>query len=215
MTVKKRGRRRMEPTIVAEEAARYGFTAPEALPPAERYISPNEAGRILNVTGEAVKQWIYHRRLPATKLSNGYWKVKVSDLEDFIKARQDLSHRRILVIDNQGSSLNEMIAAIEKLGHEPVIAHNVSDAMLKAVDLLPSLFIVNLSLNPTECWKLVDRIRKTRNIRRLPILILADGDLKESESETALELGIQGFLKRPIKSATLVEEVEKILSRIM
>ena len=58
----RRGRkRRMEPMIVAEEAAQYGIRAPAVLPPGERFISPNEAGRILNVTGEAVKQWIYHR----------------------------------------------------------------------------------------------------------------------------------------------------------
>ena len=37
------------------------------------------------------------------------------------------------------------------IGHEPVIAHNVSDAMLKAVDLLPSLFIFSKLLE-RQLW---------------------------------------------------------------
>ena len=106
----RRGRkRRMQPMVVGEEAARYGIRAPSSLPPSERYLSPNEAGRILNVTGEAVKQWVYHRRLPATKLSNGYWKIKVQDLEDFIKARRNLGQKKIMVIDAAGPGLGEVV----------------------------------------------------------------------------------------------------------
>ena len=208
-------KRRMEPMVVTEEAARYGIRAPSSLPPAERYLSPNEVGRILNVTGEAVKQWIYHRHLPATKLSNGYWKIKVQDLEDFIKARRNLGQRKIMVIDQPGPSLDDVARAIEKLGHQPVVAHNAADAMLKAADLYPSLFIVNISLAHLDAWKLLQRVRKTRNIRNAPILIIADHDLKESESDMALHLGAQGFLRRPFKTQTLTEELVKILGRIL
>jgi len=212
----RRGRkRRMEPMIVAEEAAQYGIRAPATLPPGERFISPNEAGRILNVTGEAVKQWIYHRRLPATKLSNGYWKIKVQDLEDFIKARQNLGQKKIMVIDASGSASTEIANAIEKLGHQAVVAHNQADALLKAADLYPSLFIVNVSIKDFDAWKLLQRIRNTRNIRNAPLLIIAEHDLKESESETALELNAQGFLRRPFKAQTLTAELEKIISRIL
>lgn len=208
-------KRRMEPMVVAEEAAQYGIRAPAALPPGERFISPNEAGRILNVTGEAVKQWIYHRRLPATKLSNGYWKIKVLDLEDFIKARQNLGQKKIMIIDSAGASSSEIANAIEKLGHQVIVAHNQADALLKAADLYPSLFIANVSLKEFDVWKLMQRIRTTRNIRNAPLLIIAEHELKEAESEMALELNAQGFLKRPFKSQTLLDELEKILSRIL
>jgi CheY-like chemotaxis protein len=212
----RRGRKhRMMPLVVAAEAAHYGIRVPSSLPPSERFLSPNEIGRILNVTGEAVKQWIYHRRLPATKLSNGYWKIKVQDLEDFIKARRNLGQKKIMVIDAAGPGLGEVVSAIEKLGHQPVVARNAADAVLKAADLYPSLFVVNVSLTHLDAWKLMQRVRKTRNIRNAPILIVADHDLKDSESEQALELGAQGFLRRPFKVQTLVDELEKILCRIM
>jgi CheY-like chemotaxis protein len=210
----RRGRKhRMTPLVVAAEAAQYGIRVPSSLPPSERYLSPNEAGRILNVTGEAVKQWIYHRRLPATKLSNGYYKIKVRDLEDFIKARRDLGQKKIMAIEAAGPGLGEVVAAIKKLGHEPVVAHNAADALLKAADLYPALFVVNVSLTHLDAWKLMQRVRKTRNIRNAPILIIADHDLKEAENEMALELGAQGFLRRPFKTETLADELRRILGR--
>lgn len=211
----KKRRKRREPSVVAEQAAVYGFKAPAELPPGERYISPNQAGRILNITGEAVKQWIYHRRLPAIKLSNGYWKIKVSDLEQFMQMRQDLTQRRIMVIDNAGAQLDELSSAIEKLGHQAVVAHNATDALLKAADLYPSLFIVNVSATAADAWKLIAKIRKSRNIKTLPIMIVSDHDLKEGDSEKAQNLTLQGFLKRPMKAQAIAQEIQKVLDRIM
>ena len=205
----------MEPLVVAEEAVKYGFTPPKTLPKGERFISPNEAAKILSLTGEAVKQWIYHRRLPAIKLSNGYWKIRIKDLEDFIKAKQDVSHRRILIVDQVGAASQDLAKCVVELEHEPVLAHNCTDALLKAVDLLPSLFVINLAVNPAEAWGLIEKVRKHRNLRRLPILIITDSDLKEKEGAYALELGVQGLLKRPITSKLFQEEVAKLLSRVM
>jgi len=207
------GKRRMELTVVPEEAARHGIRVPSSLPPSERFLSPNEAGRILNVTGEAVKLWVRHRRLPATKLSSGYYQIKVRDLEDFIKARRDLGQKKIMAIDAAGPGLGAVVSAIEKLGHQPVVAHNAADALLKAADLYPALFVVNVSLTHLDAWKLMQRVRKTRNIRNAPILIVADHDLKEAENEMALELGAQGFLRRPFKTETLADELRRILGR--
>jgi CheY-like chemotaxis protein len=206
---------RMEPMVVAKEAAQYGISAPSEVSPGEKFISPNQAARILNVTGEAVKQWIYHRRLIATKLTNGYWKIKVSDLEGFIKARQDLGQKKIMIIDAPGPRSSEIASAIEKLGHTVVLAQTPIDALLKAADLYPSLFVANVSLKEFDVWKLMQRISNTRNIRNAPLLIIAEHELKESESELALELGAQAFLNRPFKPQTLVDELEKILKRIL
>ena len=208
-------RKRKEPAFVAEQAALYGIKVPSRVPPTERYISPNEAGRLLNITGEAVKQWIYQRRLPATKLSNGYWKVKVSDLEEFMKARHNLNQKKILIVDHPGSSLQDLVAAFEKSGHQAVVAHNSADALLKANDLFPALFVVNVSLDNLDGWKLIEKVRKTRNIKNMPVLVISDRELKEAESEQALDLGIQASLSRPIKSGLVVDEANRVLNRVL
>jgi CheY-like chemotaxis protein len=212
------GRRKSErgrQSLVAEQAAAYGVSVPQEPGASDRFLSPNEIGKILNVTGEAVKQWIYHRRLPAIKLSNGYWKVKIADFEQFLKARNEVGRRRILVTDTKAGDLGEVVQAVERLGHQVVLAHNYADALLKASDNHPALFIVNLSMKETEPWKLAERVRSTKALKNAPILLLADADLTDADAERALKLPAQGFLKRPLAVEMLVQEIQRILERAL
>jgi CheY-like chemotaxis protein len=198
--------------LVKEQAAAYGVTLPSESS-SERYLSPNDIGKILNVTGEAVKQWIYHRRLPAVKLANGYWKVKISDFENFLRARHEVGRRRVLITDSKAGSMDEVVQVVEKLGHQAVTAHNYADALLKSLDHYPAMFIINLSLKDIEPWKLAEKIRATKALRKFPILLVADADLSDADAERALKLSAQGFLKRPVELEDLTREIERILSR--
>lgn len=56
-------------------------------------LSPNEAGRKLGGTGEAIKQHIYKGNLKAAKAKNGYWWIRESDLKVFLKGGEELKFR--------------------------------------------------------------------------------------------------------------------------
>src|SRR6266478_8893840 len=150
---RKRGRPRGTQEVVSEQAAAYGITVPVLTDTGERFLSPNDIGKILNVTGEAVKQWIYRRKLPAVKLANGYWKVKVSDFEAFLKARTEVGRRHVLITDGANGGVQEVLDAVEALGHHAVLANNYPDALLKSLDHFPALFVICLSPNDPECWR--------------------------------------------------------------
>src|SRR6266550_2898820 len=115
---RKRGRPRGTQEVVSEQAAAYGISLPVLTDTGERFLSPNDIGKILNVTGEAVKQWIYRRKLAAVKLANGYWKVRVADFEGFLKARTEVGRRQVLVTDGAKAGSKEIVDAIEALGHQ-------------------------------------------------------------------------------------------------
>jgi predicted site-specific integrase-resolvase len=53
-------------------------------------LSPNEVGRKLGITGEAVKNWIYNGRLKAAKADNGYYWVREADLKEFLESPRKL-----------------------------------------------------------------------------------------------------------------------------
>ena len=204
----RRGPKRwMEPAVVTEEARALGIRiAP--VPPSERLLSPNEAGRLLNVTGGAVKQWIRCRWLPATKQSKGYWVIKAGDLKDFVRARSNCGRKRIMVIGAR-PGLGEVVAAIRKLGREAVVARNAADALLKAANVRPATFIVDLCAFGPDPWALIRRLRGTRRIRGASFLLVADRDLKESETAAALGLGIRCFLRWPFQAETVAQELRK------
>ena len=199
---------------VAEQATAYGVTLPVDNP-SERFLSPNDIGKILNVTGEAVKQWIYHRRLPAIKLGNGYWKVKVADFESFLKARNDMGRRRVLITGTAKDHTAEIAQAVERVGLQAITAHNYADALLKGMDHYPALFVISLALKDHDPWKLAEKIRATKVMANIPILLIADNDLSDADADKALKLYAQGFLQRPVDVATLTEEIKRIISRTL
>jgi CheY-like chemotaxis protein len=210
MGKKHRKRQRNAPEVIAEQAAAYGVSLP---PEHGRFLSPNDIGKILNVTGEAVKQWIYQRRLPAVKLHNGYWKVKISDLEAFWRARYDVGHRHVLVITSKDDPTLDVIQAVEQLGCRPITATNYADALLKSLDHHPAMFIIDCSAHEVTPWKLAEKLRDTKALRGVPILLMANSDLSEADAARALELSAQGFLKRHSSAEILKQEIDRILNR--
>ncbi len=200
--------------VIAEQAAIYGVSLTNPSPN-ERFLSPNEIGRILNVSGEAVKQWIYHRRLPAVKLANGYWKVRVADFEAFWKARNEVGRRRVLVTCTQEDAMSDIVQAVDSLGHQAVTTSNYADALLKSFDQHPALFIINCNAGDLDPWKLAFKIRTTKALRSIPILLTAADVLKDADADRALELPAQGFIKRPATPELLAQEIGRILNRTL
>jgi CheY-like chemotaxis protein len=214
MNVKKRRKKRGDPhQFIAEQAAAYGVTVPGEPNSTERFLSPNDIGKILNLTGEAVKQWIYQRRLPAVKLANGYWKVRVSDFEAFLKARHEVGRRRVLITENKEGDMADVVKAVQALGHQPITSQNYADALLKSLDHHPALFVINCSAREAEPWKLAEKIRATKALKNIPILLVANEELSEADADRALALGAQGFMKRPLNVDTLNQEIQRILNR--
>lgn len=56
-------------------------------------LSPNEAGKKLGVTGEAIKMHIYNGNLKAAKAKNGYWWIRESDLTAFLEGSEKLEFK--------------------------------------------------------------------------------------------------------------------------
>jgi len=212
---RKRGRPRGTQEVVSEQAAAYGISLPVLTDTGERFLSPNDIGKILNVTGEAVKQWIYRRKLPAVKLANGYWKVKVADFEGFLKARTEVGRRHVLITDGGNSGSAEVCKAVDELGHQPVLAHNYPDALLKALDHFPALFVICISQNDPECWKFAEKVRSNKSLRSFPILFIGGTTITDADTEKAVQFYAQGILARPLNGDVVKKEIERILQRTM
>jgi excisionase family DNA binding protein len=206
---------RFEIHIVAEEARKYGLRVPEPVPLRERFLSPNQAARILNVTGEAVKQWIYRRRLPATKLSNGYWQVRARDLEAYIHARLSPVAKRILILCEEDRGAQTVTSAIKKLGHTPVLCHNSNDLLIKAADVHPALVIADLVSAGNGVWSLLTKLRRSSYGRGLGVLLIANRKPRDFKEDEALGLRLQGCLQWPFSVQDVEREVAAIFSRIM
>lgn len=161
-------RRYTDPLVIVEQAKAYGVIPPD-IESAERWLSPNDAAKVLNITGEAIKQWIYKRKLPAVKLANGYWKINVKNFETFLAQRLVVTKPSIAIRDFQEtpSGIQEIVS---ELDYRVVSGDNDIDFLLKAAQQHPSLLLIILPEHPDAVWPMLERICAVKPLRGVPML---------------------------------------------
>jgi hypothetical protein len=208
MKIRKRGPRSAL-TINAEAAKAYGITPPD-LQAADRWLSPNDVGKLLNITGAAVKQWISNRTLPAARQVNGCWKIRVKDFEAFLVQRVSGIKNAIAILDLLKTPTG-IEQAVSELDHRVVIGDNDLDFLLKAAQHHPVLLLVILPEKLDSAWPLLDRIRATKTLCKVPMLWFAGKDLPPAELDRAVEYGVRGFHKLPVAKDDLKAEITRVL----
>jgi len=173
-------------------------------------LSPNAAGRELGITGEAVKQWIYQRKLPARKLANGYWRILRDDLERFVKERREGGRRRLLIV---GAIAERIVPDIEASGWQALVAHNPVDAVVRAFDCRPSAILIDLASLGEGGWAAAEKIRERRGTKGLPILFVAPegAEADPKAMERALSVSAQGYLCGDVTAETILTTTMNIL----
>ena len=178
---------------------------------AEDYISPNMAGKLAGVTGEAVKQWIYARKLPAVKLANGYWRISRGDLDEYLAAKDRPTKRRILVASTDRNVLKAAKSATVGKELDLVTAANMVDALMKARDSKPAVIFVDLADAAIEGLDVAKRLRSTRGFKRLPLIFLSTKEgAGRMGADDLLAMGAQGMLYKPVTSGGFSAEIDKL-----
>ncbi len=178
----------------------------------QEYLSPNKAGKIAGVTGEAVKQWIYARKLPAVKLPNGYWRIKRGDLEAFLAQRGRPSPRRVLLASNDAALAKTLQDSLEGRPYEVFIATNTLDTVLKAMDCRPAVIAIDLTDSALDGLSLAGKLRTTKGFMRTPIVFVTT---KAAASDIDIDdisgLDAQAVLFKPVAAKAFAAELTKLL----
>lgn len=182
----------------------------EAMAPDER-LSPSEAGRVLGCTGKRIKFLVRSGCLTASRLANGYWRIRAEDLRNYLSSRADALRRRILVADTDPKSIEFVRKSIERHGGRCILVHNPQEAVNKAVEIQPALVILNVSCGGFAGPSLAATMRETRTIRNVPLLLLSSSAEIGEVGDWALEAGAAGFLRWPIEEDAMVREIENIV----
>lgn len=130
-----------------------------------------------------------------------------------LRWRTEVSRNHVLITD--GGKTEQIVAAVEALILRPIIACNYSDALLKALDHFPSLFVICVSPNDQDCWKFAERIRSDKSLRSFPILFVGGEKVSDADTENAVNYHAKGLLLRPLSLDVVKSEIERILKRTL
>ena len=123
------------------------------------------------------------------------------------------SGKVVLVVDDSPSIRKEVKAILEKEGFT-VREAGTEFGMFSNIDeygVLADIIIMDLSLNDTNGFELVNKIRVLDRFRDIPIIMLTQHSDKENVLKAKI-IGVQGYIVKPINPLILLHKINKVLA---
>lgn len=114
---------------------------------------------------------------------------------------------RILIVEDEGRVARQIAATLTEAGHDPVVVHNGSDALHKAVEQPPDLIILDVGLPQMDGFEVLRRLRSKRVTSRV-LMLTARGGVEDRVS--GLQLGADDYLAKPFAMGELVARVKAL-----
>ena len=99
---------------------------------------------------------------------------------------------------------------MRRAGRDVVSAYDVHSALLRMREATPDLVITDIVMPHADGWELIRSYRADSRLANVPVIVMSGLD---SLADLALELGVASFLRKPLRSATVVDMVDRVLQR--
>ena len=125
---------------------------------------------------------------------------------------------RILIIDDDIEFCANVAAWLEDQGHEVSPLHDYEEALERVIATRPDLLILDVMFpsNPTAGLEVARQVRRVRELRAMPILMLTGvsqefpGDFSGEDIDPAW-MPVQDFVEKPSSAAELRKKVSRLL----
>jgi DNA-binding response OmpR family regulator len=121
---------------------------------------------------------------------------------------EDLTRRRILVVDDEERMVRFIRMNLEQDGYQVVEAHNGKQAIDKLRDT-PDLVLLDVMMPDIDGFEVLEMIRQVSSV---PVIMLtAKGE--EDDRVRGLELGADDYITKPFSPRELVSRAKAVLRR--
>lgn len=115
----------------------------------------------------------------------------------------------ILVVDDEASGVETIMAILEGQGYKLVSAMNGYDALEKAENLTPDLILLDVMMPGMDGFEVCRQLRNSHRLAEVPIIILTALD-DRSAMLHGLEAGADDFLTKPVDRQELRARIRTI-----
>ena len=128
-------------------------------------------------------------------------------IDEFISA--EVLRNAVIVVEDDPAAASMISALLEKAGYEAVVARSGSDALQLARRILPVAMTLDLMMPEMDGWEVLQRMKEDPATSDIPVVIVSVCD----EAETAMALGADGFLRKPVSEGDLAAEIRMVSGR--
>jgi CheY-like chemotaxis protein len=117
---------------------------------------------------------------------------------------------RILIVDDEGPSVQTLERVLHELGHrETRVAGSASDALRAAVELLPAITFVDIELPDMGGYELAKNLHQHPQLQHMRLVALTNKG-QHAARENARAAGFERYIVKPITEAAVREVLEAL-----
>jgi CheY-like chemotaxis protein len=117
---------------------------------------------------------------------------------------------KILIIDDEVKALALLKTNLEDSNFEVHTANNGVEGVLKAIQLIPDLIVLDVRMPELDGWDVCKRLKSTASTKDIPIVFLTAFS-SDKDREKAKALGAAEYLTKPIDPDKLLNMLRDIL----
>ena len=176
----------------------------------KRYLTPNEAARLLMVSPVTLRQWAQKGWLKSHATAGGHRRFLYHDLEYFAHERgltlmhDDDNLTRILIVDDDlqlSGYLNELLSAYPQVDVET--ACDGFDAGGKIQTWRPHILLLDLMMPGLNGFDICQQLKSQSATRAIRIITMTGNHTPENV-ERALAAGAEACMAKPLDTPTLL-----------
>ena len=119
--------------------------------------------------------------------------------------------KTILLVEDDPFLIDIYSTKLKEAGFIVEVARDGEEALIKVVDLMPDLILLDIVLPTVNGWEILKEIKKDVNLRNLKVVILSNLGEKE-EVDKGLKAGAFKYLvKAHYTPSEVVKEIKEIL----
>jgi two-component system cell cycle response regulator DivK len=116
----------------------------------------------------------------------------------------------VLLVDDYQDARLMYTEYLKYSGFEVVEAANGVEALRQALDSMPDIILMDLSLPVMDGWEATRRLKADARTARIPVVAFT-GHVFASTSDRAKQAGCDAFVTKPCLPEELVTEIRKVL----
>jgi|GEM_PF-1146283 len=120
--------------------------------------------------------------------------------------------KTVLVIDDDLDTLAFMNKILTNAGYEFLQAVSVKESQITIQNFAPHLILVDYKLGEENGFEILNYLKSVNSMRLIPVVMMSSTVNKKLVLQ-ALSSGALEFIGKPLKAATIVQKVKKILKQ--
>ena len=114
--------------------------------------------------------------------------------------------KQVLVIEDNLDNFGLISLALERAGYQVVLAATGTDGVRLALELNPTMILVDINLPDFDGYEVTRRIRQSALDRKIPIVAITSNAMM-GDREKTIEAGCTAYFEKPIDPLTIVDRI--------